>query len=48
MLVFSCDFENLPTISWMKEAESVESSVDSDIPGLSSADAIIAGSWKST
>jgi hypothetical protein len=48
MLVFFRDFEVSPTISWMEEGESVESSVDSEIPGLSSADAIIAGSWKST
>jgi hypothetical protein len=34
MLVFSCDFENLLTISWMKETESVDSSVDSEILGL--------------
>ena len=48
MLVFFRDFEILPTISWMEEGESVESSVDSEIARLSSADAIIAGSWKST
>jgi hypothetical protein len=47
-LFFFRDFEISPTISWMEEGESVESSVDSEIPGLSSADAIIAGSWKST
>ena len=34
MLVFSCDFENLLMISWMKETESVDSSVDSEILGL--------------
>jgi hypothetical protein len=42
-LFFFRDFEISPTISWMDEGESVESSVDSEIPGLSSADAIIAG-----
>jgi len=44
-LFFFRDFEISPTISWMEEGESVESNVDSEIPGLSSADAIIAGSW---
>ena len=33
MLVFSCDFENLPTISWMEEGESVEYLVDLKFSG---------------
>jgi len=41
MLVFSCDFENLPTISWMKEAESVDSSLNSKILGLFHPDGVL-------
>lgn len=38
-LFFFRDFENLPTISWMEDGESVESSVDRRVVSLSPTDA---------